>query len=316
MSRRLPPLKAVRAFEAAARHAGFAAAAEELAVTPSAISQQVKILEDWLGRPLFERHARGLTPTTAALRYLPELTEALDRIERASREAASDGAARTLTVTCLSSFGAQWLTPRLYRFSARHPDIDVMLATFDRVVDLEREPVDIAIRYGTADFPGLHVEELMREWIGVVCSPDLRDHPVHPIRSYADLAHHTLLHDADGRTGDPLTWGGFLKRVGAPAFEAERGPRFSDSHMMGQACLAGRGVMLGRSVLVADALANGTLVAPFGMPVESPMFYRMVMRRAALKDSRVAAFRAWIYEELGRDPPLPPEAGAQDRRLE
>lgn len=315
MARRLPPLKAVRAFEAAARHSGFAAAADELAVTPSAISQQVKTLEDWLGVSLFDRHARGLSPTAAALRYLPALSDALDRIEQASREAASGGTARALTITCLASFGAQWLTPRLHRFTGRHPDIDVMLATFDRIVDLEREPVDIAIRYGSTEYPRLRVEELLRERIGVVCSPDLRDHPVHPIRDYGDLAHHVLLHDADGRDGDPLTWTGFLARVGAAGFEAARGPRFSDSHMMGQACLAGRGVMLGRSVLVADALENGTLVAPFGLPVESTMRYRLVMRRDALRDKRVAAFRAWIYEELGRDPPAP-ELGAQESRLE
>lgn len=304
MRRRLPPLKAVRAFEAAARHRSFVEAAEELAVTPSAISQQVKQLEEWLGRALFRRLPRGLAVTEVGKSYLPPLTEALDQIEGATRRAMEGQDSRTLKVTCLSSFGAQWLTPRLHRFDTLHPEIDVMLATFDRVVDLEAEDIDVAIRYGTRDFPGLHVETLMDEYLGVVCSPDLVNHPDHPIRHYADLAHHTLLHDADAKVMGPIEWGRFLEIVGgADGVDWSRGPKFSDSHMMIQACLAGRGVMVGRSALVTDALKNGNLVAPFGMPVKAESSYRMVMLPGALSDPKIAAFRNWIYEEL--DMPVP-----------
>jgi LysR family glycine cleavage system transcriptional activator len=309
MRRRLPPLNAVRAFEAAARHLSFVAAADELAVTPSAISQQVKQLEEWLGRPLFRRLPRGLVPTETAKAYLPPLTEALDRIDVATTRVRGGKQARVLTVTCLSSFGAQWLTPRLHRFTGRHPDIDIMLATFDRLVDLETEEVDIAIRYGTGIYPGLHVEELMREMIGPVCSPDLAEHPDHPIRAIGDLAHHPLLHDTDAVADGPLNWEVFLGRVGAVVgtgpgeINAERGPRFSDSHIMIQSCLAGRGVMLGRTGLVADALDAGILVAPFGLTVPSVATYRLVMLPGAMANPKVAAFRAWLYEELGRAPP-------------
>lgn len=307
--RRLPPLKAVRAFEAAARHESFADAADELAVTPSAVSQQVKILEDWLGRPLFRRLPRGLSATDAARAYLPALTEALDTIEAASHRVAQGPETRTLKVTCLASFGAQWLTPRLYRFDARHPDIDVMLATFDRVVDLEREDVDIAIRYGSRDFPTLHVEELMSDRLGVVCSPGLAEDPNRPIRTYADLADHVLLHDSDAADDGVMAWRHFLVAVGAnppdgpPVVDPSRGPRFSDSHMMIQACIAGRGVMIGRSGLITEALDAGILVAPFGMPEQADHRYRLAMRKGALADLKVAAFRDWIYEELGRTPP-------------
>lgn len=304
MRRRLPPLKAVRAFEAAARHRSFVEAAEELAVTPSAISQQVKQLEEWLGRALFRRLPRGLAVTDVAKAYLPPLSEALDQIEGATRRAMEGQDSRTLKVTCLSSFGAQWLTPRLHRFDAIHPEIDVMLATFDRVVDLEAEDIDVAIRYGTRDFPGLHVETLMDEYLGVVCSPDLVNHAEHPIRGYADLAHHTLLHDSDAKVMGPIEWGRFLEIVGgADGVDWSRGPKFSDSHMMIQACLAGRGVMVGRSALVTDALKNGNLVAPFGMTVKAEASYRMVMLPGALADPKIAAFRAWIYAEL--DMPVP-----------
>lgn len=309
MRRRLPPLNAVRAFEAAARHASFVSAADELAVTPSAVSQQVKQLEDWLGRPLFRRLPRGLVATDAGKQYLAPLTEALDRIDVATARLRGGKQARVLTVTCLSSFGAQWLTPRLHRFNARHPDIDVMLATFDRLVDLETEDVDLAIRYGVGTYPGLHVEELMRETIGPVCAPDLVGDADHPIRAIEDLVHHPLLHDTDAVADGPLNWENFLRLIGAPMggeagqIDPERGPRFSDSHIMIQACIAGRGVMLGRSGLIADALETGILVAPFGLPVPAVSSYRLAMLPGALANPKVAAFREWVYEELGRTPP-------------
>ncbi len=310
MRRRLPPLKAIRAFEAAARHQSFVEAADELAVTPSAVSQQVKQLEDWLGRPMFRRLPRGLVLTDAAKSYLPSLTEALDRIDQATRAVSTGPQGRALTVTCLSSFGAQWLAPRLHRFDMLHPDIDVMLATFDRVVDLETEDVDLAIRYGVGAYPNLRVEELMRDDLGVVCSPDLRDHPEYPIRSYQDLCRHTLLHDADARGDSPLAWDKFLERLNESGIDASRGPRFSDSHMVIQACIAGRGVMIGRSALISDAMASGVLVAPFGMPIQSEASYRLLMLPGAEADPRIAAFRLWLYEELGREPP---EAGGVQR---
>lgn len=301
--RRLPPLKAVRAFEAAARHDSFVVAADELAVTPSAISQQVKQLEAWLGQPLFRRLPQGLMQTDIARSYLPQLTQALDIIDQASRAIVSGQANRTLMVTCLSSFGALWLAPRLHRFYVANPGIDVMLATFDRVVDLETEDVDIAIRYGFGNYPDLHVEELGADDLGVVCSPETLNDPARPLRSYADIAHHTLLHDADALQGQLLEWKGFLAKQNVTGVDVARGPRFSDSHMIVQSCIAGRGIMIGRSVLIENELKSGILVAPFGMPEQSSMRYRLLMRKGALADSKISAFRNWLYEELGKVPP-------------
>ncbi|WP_420725856.1 transcriptional regulator GcvA [Hwanghaeella sp. LZ110] len=301
--RRLPPLKAVRAFEASARHDSFVAAADELAVTPSAISQQVKQLEAWLGQPLFRRLPQGLMQTDIARGYLPHITQALDIIDQASRAITSGQTNRTLTVTCLSSFGAQWLGPRLHRFYAANPGIDVLLATFDRTVDLETEDVDIAIRYGKGDYPNLHVEELGEDNLGVVCSPEVLNHPKYPLKSYADLAHHVLLHDAHALPGHSVEWTGFLDKQKVTGIDATRGPRFSDSHMIVQSCIAGRGIMIGRSVLIEDELNAGILVAPFGMPQQSLMRYRLLMRKGAIADPKIATFRNWLYEELGKTPP-------------
>lgn len=302
--RRLPPLNAIRAFEAAARHRSFVDAADELAVTPSAISQQVKQLEDWLAQPLFRRLPRGLSITELGKAYLPPLTDALDLMETATRQAVEGPGGRTLRITCLASFGAQWLTPRLHRFNAKHPEIDVLIATFDRLVDLETEEFDVAIRYGTRSYPGLQVEDLMRDSLGVVCSPDLIDDADHPIRAYEDLAHHTLMHDADARVNGPMDWESFLGQVGTSLPGPGRGPRFSDSHMMIQACIAGRGVMIGRSGLIADSLDSGVLIAPFGMPLKAEGRYRLVMLPGALADPKIAAFRTWLYEEIEAMPAI------------
>lgn len=302
--RRLPPLNSIRAFEAAARHRSFVDAADELAVTPSAISQQVKQLEDWLGLPLFRRLPRGLAITELGKAYLPPLTDALDLMETATNQVVEGPGGRTLRITCLASFGAQWLTPRLHRFNALHPEIDVLIATFDRLVDLETEDFDVAIRYGVRAYPGLHVEDLMRDSLGVVCSPDLIDDPDHPIKDYKDLAHHTLMHDADARINGPLDWSVFLEEVGVTLPEPNRGPRFSDSHMMIQACTAGRGVMIGRTGLIADSIDAGILVAPFGMPLKAEGRYRLVMLPGALADPKIAAFRNWLHDEINAIPKI------------
>ena len=316
MARQLPPLKAVRAFESAARHASFVLAADELAVTPSAVSQQVKQLEHWLGRELFRRQARGLDLTLAARTLLPTLTDALNDIELAMSRAKERESKRMLTVTCLSSLASLWLTPRLHRFSARHPDVDVSLATMERVVDLEREDIDLAIRHTQRDYAGLQVEDLMTESLGIVCSPDLVTHPEHPIRSLDDLRHHTLLHDSATRADDLLSWTDFLAHMAemgqpVPKLDVEHGMFFSDSHLIVQACLSGRGVMIGRSVLIADALEAGTLVAPFGMPTQARARYKLVMLPGALEDPRVLAFRDWLFEEADGQPPLDVPTGAR-----
>ena len=297
--RMLPPLNAIKAFEVAARLGGFVEAARELAVTPSAVSQQVKQLETWLGRPLFERMPRGLQPTDAARAYLQTLSECLDRIEGATREVMRGDTRAVLSVSVLPSFAAQWLVPRLSRFYDRNPDIEVRLSATDRLVDLEREQIDVALRYGAGQYPGLEVEQVMEETITPVCSPALLQGPT-PLREMADLRHHVLLHD-DGHNITPLrlTWVGWLKAVGADGLgiEAMRGPVFSDSHLTIRAALAGRGVMLGRSRLVEDELREGLLVAPFAQSLPAVFSYWLVSRPGTAALHKVARFREWLREE-------------------
>ncbi len=301
MSRRLPPLNAVRAFEAAARHESFAAAASELSVTASAVSQQVKALEEILERPLFRRHARGLVLTEAGRRYLPALSDALDRIADATRRVREPVDERVLTVTALGSFGAQWLVPRLPDFAERAPEIDVRLSTTDRLVDLLNEGADCAIRYGPGVYEGLESERLMDEIITPVCSPALAER----LRTLDDLGSVMLLHDQSTGPSAPISWPGWLRLQGRSDIPADRGPGFTDSSFLVQAAIAGRGVMLGRSVLVGDALAAGTLVAPFDIEVPAGYAYWFVTAPGARDRPKVARFRDWLFEVAERGPLAP-----------
>jgi LysR family glycine cleavage system transcriptional activator len=196
MGRRLPPLNAVRAFEAAARHLSFTRAADELNVTQAAVSHQVKGLEDRLGVQLFRRLNRGLLLTDAGGLYMRELEDILDRLEQATERLRSSEAAGLLTVSTGTSFAAKWLVPRLRRFRDRRPDIDVRIDADDALTDFRRDNVDIAIRYGRGVYPGLSSTPLLQDIVFPVCSPTLID-AAHPLRAPEDLKHHTLLHDVD-----------------------------------------------------------------------------------------------------------------------
>ncbi|MFC6854374.1 transcriptional regulator GcvA [Marivibrio halodurans] len=303
MRRSLPPLNAVRAFEAAARHESFAQAADELAVTPSAVSQQVKMLEDILGCALFTRHARGLSLTAAGRRYLPALSEALDLIADASRTAAAGTDDRTLSVTCLGSFGALWLVPRLVDFEAAVPDIDVRLSTSDKIVDLGRDGIDAGVRYGPGPYPGIHAEPLMEETVFPVCAPAMAKR----LTRLEDLANVPLLHDASAGARATYSWQSWLRRWPAwlnahdiKGFDASRGPGFTNSTFLVQAAIAERGVMLGRSVLVHDALCAGTLVRPFDMTLPAGARYWFVTTADGLTQRKVARFREWLFDAVAR----------------
>lgn len=178
-------------------------AGKELAVTPSAISQQVKQLETWLGKPLFDRLPRGLQPTDAGKAYLPVLSECLDRLETATREVMLGDMNSVLTVSVPPSFAAQWLVTRLYRFQGEHPEIDIRLSSTNRLVDMEREGVDLCIRHGAGRYPGVISERIMGEYVMPVCAPSLTQGPC-PLREVSDLKHHVLLHDE--HIGEEITW--------------------------------------------------------------------------------------------------------------
>lgn len=294
MARHLPSLNALRAFEAAARHLSFTKAADELNVTQAAISHQVKGLEERLGVSLFRRQNRALILTEAGQSYLPALKDAFDGIDAATARLVVRNSAGAVTVTCLPSFAATWLVRRLGRLRAIHPDLDVRLLTNERLVDFTREDVDIGVRYGTGQWPGLVAEKLLTEDFFPVCSPALLE-GAKPLKKPADLKHHTLLHD-----DMEMNWQRWLVAAGVKGVDPVRGLQFSSSAMVLQAAVDGQGVALGRSALAAGYLANGKLVRPFELKLDHAAAYYVIYPPAYAQRPKVAAFRDFLVAEAAR----------------
>ena len=298
MARRLPPLNALRAFEAAARHLSFTKAAEELFVTQAAISHQVKALEAALDLQLFRRLNRRLMLTDAGQLYLPALTGAFDAIDTATTRLRADENAGRLVVSVANSLAAKWLLPRLPRFRERHPEIEVEISAADRLVDFGRDHVDMAIRYGLGRYPGLRVDPLMKDTNFPVCSPALLAGPL-PLREPGDLRRHSLLHD-DVRTIEAPDWPKWLAAAGVTGAWTDRGPRYSHSSLVLQAAIDGQGVALGRSTLVALDLEAGRLVRPFGPALPSSYACYVVSPPATAERPKIKAFREWLLDEAGQ----------------
>jgi LysR family glycine cleavage system transcriptional activator len=292
--RRLPPLNALRAFEAAARHLNFSRAADELAVTPGAVSQQIQNLEDYVGAALFKRTPKGLLLTDAAQTALPALREAFDRLAEAAAllTAAVDG--RRLIVSVAPSFAAKWLVPRLGDFDEAHSQVDVWLSADMEVVDFALGEIDLAIRYGAGRYPGLEVVRLMSETVIAVVSPSLLE--THPIHSPADLANHVLLHDGSP-DADPSCpdWSMWLAARGVKGVDGTRGPRFNQSSLVIEATVGGRGVALAKRALAQADLDAGRLVAPLQQEATEVDFsYFVVHPKAKGRLPQVKAFVSWI----------------------
>ncbi|GAB4178035.1 MAG: transcriptional regulator GcvA [Thalassobaculales bacterium] len=295
MRRSLPPLTALRAFEAAARQLSFTRAAEELNVTQAAISHQVKALEDWLGLPLFRRTGRSLLLTDSGAAYLNVVREAFDRLDEGTTRLLARDRAGNLTVSVLASFAAKWLVPRLGRFRDLHPEIDVRIQAFDALVDFAREDVDVAIRYGRGNWPGLAAVRFLTEDIMPVCSPRLVEGP-RPLAEPADLRHHTLLHDYMRED-----WRMWLMAAGVQGIDPTRGPSFSHSSMVLQAAIDGLGVALGRSALITDDLKAGRLVKPFELALHTDYAYYLVYPEGSGTRPKIVAFRNWLEAEAAAD---------------
>lgn len=297
MARRLPPLNALRAFEAAARHLSFTKAAEELHVTQAAVSHQVKQLEETLGVVLFRRLNRTILLTDAGQAYLPPLREAFDAIATATAEVTARRETGPLRVSVLPSFAAKWLLPRLPRFREAHPECDLLLSASNEVADLHREGIDAAIRFGLGPYPDLEVTPLMREHVFPVCSPRLLEGP-RPLRVPEDLKHHVLLQDQVHDTPDDPGWRVWLDAAGVTGIDPARGPGYSDSALVLQAAVDGQGVALSRRSLAQDDLAAGRLIKPFGPDLVSGFSYRFVTTRAGARDPRIRAFRDWLVAQV------------------
>ncbi len=297
MNGHLPPLSALRAFEATARLRSFGKAAAELNVTPAAISHQIHGLEEDLGVRLFHRLNRSIELTASARVLLPGLSEAFAGIHASLRRLRAHNDTGTLTVTASPSIAAKWLVLRLHRFQARHPDIDVRISTSDDVVDLTRGDFDIAIRYGTGRYPGLAVELLLQNEVFPACSPLLLEAGP-ALRTPDDLRYHALIHD-QAVDRDPLapTWAMWLKAAGIGDVPAVSGLTFSVGYMALDAAIAGHGVVLAYSTIAAADLAAGRLVRLFSLALPDLFAYYIVTAPGALERPKVRAFRDWLRQE-------------------
>jgi LysR family glycine cleavage system transcriptional activator len=288
MIQKLPPLNALRAFEATARHLSVKNAADELCVTPGAVSQLLKALELHLGVKLFRRVNRGIFLSDAGQAYLPPVRNAFRQIAEASRRIAASTDTGVLTVSVTPFFAAAWLVPRLKAFQDAHPDIDLQIVTSSALVDFSRDGVDVAVRHGLGRYPGLHSDHVVAVEIVPVAAPTLVAKLGVPTKP-ADLTRWPHVHDAE-RKG----WHLWLQAQGIDEIGPPRGPSFDDSGLLLKAVLAGQGAGLLPAAMVAPELADGRLVRLADVVLLDEFAYYLVCPEASHQRSKVAAFRTWI----------------------
>lgn len=295
--KRMPPLNALKVFEAAARNLSFTKAAEELHVTPGAVSQQIKALEDFLQTPVFRREKRALLLTDEAQASLPILREGFDKLAEASQILAAKADSRRLAVSVAPSLASKWLVPRLDDFQSAHPEIDVWVSADMDVVDFAVEDVDVAIRYGAGQYSGLVVDHLMSEKIVPVCAPSLLTGD-NPLKNPGDLTHHTLLHDSSPDKDEKIpTWPMWLKAAGVSHKAGDRGLKFNQSSLVIEGAVAGKGVALAKSTLALADLEAGRLVIPFDLKTPTDFAYFIVHPPSKSSSASVRAFVAWLKAE-------------------
>ena len=314
------PLNSLRFFEAAARHLSFKKAAGELHVTPGAVSHQVKVLEDFLGVALFRRLTRALELTPEASAMLPRVREAMAILAEAVARARAPQGASALTVIAPPNFAARWLLPRLARFTAQHPSLELHVASRPAMIDGREgaavpEPVHdarddaqvVMVRFGDGRYPGGHVDRLFSAVYVPVCSPRLLAGE-HPLRTPADLRYHTLLHDDTVvEEGARPAWTDWLEALGITDIDASRGPHFSDASLALEAATGGMGVTLAMRPLVQSEIEAGRLVVPFDLAAPASFSYFLVTPEAAERNPATNAFRQWLLTQSA------PERGAPAR---
>ena len=289
MPRPLPPLNALRAFEAAARHLSFTLAASELNVTQTAISHQIRRLEEELGVRLFIRQNRALALTPEARDYLPGVRAAFNDLRLATDRLLRKDDDKVLTVSTIASLAAKWLLPRLADFQEAHPGIDVRITTSTSLVDFQRDNVDAAIRYGRGQWPGVHADWLMADELFPVCSPSLLRGDK-SLRTPEDLKDHVLLHTNNGDD-----WRLWLTAAGlSTSISRLPGITFDMTLMTVQAAIDGMGVAMGRTSYVRDDIAKGRLVVPFKIALPADAGFYLVSPEGRREAPKLAAFRHWM----------------------
>jgi len=310
---RLPPLNALRAFEAAARHLSFKNAARELHVTAGAVSHQVKLLEDHMGVTLFRRLTRALELTPEAHAMLPGVREGLESLAAAVQRVRAREEACALTVMAPPNFSARWLVPRLSRFTLAHPNLELHIASRPAMIDgrdngsivpvfdaREDAPL-LMVRFGSGHYPGMQVDEVFSARYVPVCSPRLLK-GTHALKTPQDLRFHNLLHDDTViEEGARPTWSDWLDKAGVEGVDASRGTHFSDASLALEAALEGMGVALALRPLLTAEVDEGRLVLPFDIAAETRYAFYLVTPESALHNPGVAAFRDWLLAESAAD---------------
>lgn len=300
------PFSALRAFETVVRLSGFSAAAQELGVSQSAVSQHVKTLEEWLGHELLIRGARKSQPTREGEQLARAISEGLGRISDVCAQLRDrTRSENTVVISCLPGFAFTWLFPRLLNFDSAHPHLAVSIATDTGQHPFSAADADIGIRYGLGDYPGFHVEHLMHESLTPVCAPSLITEPP-GLFELEDLSQHTLLHDENESFGNAApTWDFWARNCGLTLPAPVKSRRFGQSNLVVQAAVQGLGVALGRKPLVIDALLEGRLVRPFPQVTQSLLSYWLVLRHDRIDSAKVQSFFSWIRAEVAAEPEMP-----------
>ncbi|NQW09779.1 MAG: transcriptional regulator GcvA [Alphaproteobacteria bacterium] len=304
--RSLPPLTSLRAFEAAARLESVTRAADELSVTHAAISHQLRALETWIGKPLFERRHRRIQLNEAGAMLLPVVSDAFDRIAERAGRLRSRGERRTLTISAAPSVAYRWVVPRLAVFSEQHPEIDVRLEHSTRMVDLARESIDVAIRYGAGAWPGVVAHRLMSGHAEPLAAPALLDRHGFtnadlPL-SAEQISHLPLQHE---ETRD--WWRRWFEANGVPGADVSSGAVFHEAGVLIDVAIAGQGVVLGRWALADEPLRHGLLLSLNHAPLSADMSYWLAYHESRSSDPVIIAFRDYVLEHVASEPPPVPE---------
>jgi LysR family transcriptional regulator, glycine cleavage system transcriptional activator len=292
-------LNFLRTFEAVARKKSFTAAANELHVTHAAVSHQIKALEDRLGVTLLQRHGRSTELTEAGKVLFPVLSDSFNRIAGALHGLSNDKAADVLHTSLTPTFATKWLVPRLRKFKALHPEIELRLTPSLRYIDFEREHFDVAIRCGHGNWPGLSTTYLLPIDLTPVCSPSLLQSGP-GLRKISDLRHYTLFHADVGEHPIGEEWDSWL-RVAGMTLNTTKGMSFHDPSLATQAAVEGLGVAIGYVAIAAAEISEGKLVAPFNLKVRSPWSYYVVCPKAKANLPKISKFRTWLLSEAGQE---------------
>lgn len=296
----LPPLNLIEGFEAAARHLSFTKAADELFLTQSAVSRQIKALEDRLGVALFERRPRALVLTQSGAALYRTVVEVLQRIDETTRQIRGRKEARAFTVTTTPAFAALWLIPRLTAYTSDHPLVDVRISASTDLIDIERRGIEVAIRYSGPLAQG-EAKKIFGEDVMPVCAPSLLRDRARPLRHPSDLARHVLLHYEDTRASPSLDWSTWLHAEGIPSLKPAGVMHFNQYDQVVLAAINGQGIALGRNPLLGRLLRAKKLVAPFPARQVAARGYYVIESKAGARNPDVQTFVAWILAEANSD---------------